>query len=361
MGRALELAERGWGMVSPNPLVGAVVVSPDGAIVGEGWHEGPGLPHAEVLALRDAGDRARGGTLYSTLEPCNHTGRTPPCTDAILAVGITRVVSALGDPNPIVAGSGYERLRANGVEVVEGPLAAGAERQNRAYLRHIRTGRPFVVWKVAMSLDGKVAARDGSSRWLTGEAARADVHRIRAWADAIVVGAGTVLADDPALTVRLEGYRGRRPLRVVVDARGRIPVTAAVFDGAAPTLVATTSSARPQTREAWAENGADVEVLDATADGGVSLAALVERLGKRDVQGVLLEGGPTIAWSAFAEDVVDEVVAYLAPKVLGGEAAPGALGGTGVDAIDAARELAIREVERIGEDLKVVADVHRHR
>lgn len=361
MGRALELAERGWGIVSPNPMVGAVVVSADGAIVGEGWHEGPGTAHAEVVALTHAADAARGATLYSTLEPCNHHGRTPPCTDAIVAAGVASVVSGHADPNPIVAGSGHARLRAAGVRVVDGVLAARVARKNRAYLTHVTTGRPFVVWKVAMSLDGKVAARDGSSRWITGDAARADVHRLRAWADAVVVGAGTVLADNPSLTARHEGYRGRPPLRVIVDGRGRVPSTARVFDAEAPTLVATSSSAPGDVRERWAATGAEVEILDASEGGAVSVAGLVERLGKRDVQGVLLEGGPTLAWRAVEEGAVDEIVAYVAPKLIGGVGAPGALGGLGVDAIAAARGVDVHAFERIGDDLKVVADVHRDR
>jgi diaminohydroxyphosphoribosylaminopyrimidine deaminase/5-amino-6-(5-phosphoribosylamino)uracil reductase len=361
MGRALELAERGWGIVSPNPMVGAVVVSADGAIVGEGWHEGPGTAHAEVIALSQAGDAARGATLYSTLEPCNHHGRTPPCTDAIVTAGVANVVSGHGDPNPIVSGSGHATLRSAGVRVVDGVLAERVARKNRAYLTHVTTGRPFVVWKVAMSLDGKVAARDSSSRWITGEAARADVHRMRAWADAVVVGAGTVLADDPSLTVRHEGYRGGPPLRVIVDGRGRVPSTARVFDPDAPTLVATSTSAPGDVRERWAAAGAEVEILDASEAGTVSVGGLLERLGKRDVQGVLLEGGPTLAWRAVEEGAVDEIVVYVAPKLIGGVDAPGALGGLGVDGIAAARGVEIHGFERIGDDLKVVADVHRDR
>jgi diaminohydroxyphosphoribosylaminopyrimidine deaminase/5-amino-6-(5-phosphoribosylamino)uracil reductase len=270
-------------------------------------------------------------------------------------------VSGIGDPNPIVAGSGYERLRAAGVGLVGGVLADPIARKNRAYLTHATTGRPFVVWKVAMSLDGKVAARDGSSRWITGEASRADVHRLRAWSDAIVVGAGTVLSDDPSLTVRHPGYRGAPPLRVVVDGRGRIPSTARVFDGEAPTLVATTAAAPADVRERWVTAGAEVELLDAFDDGALSLADLVERLGKRDVQGVLLEGGPTLAWAALADGAIDEIVAYLAPKLIGGVDAPGALGGLGVDAIGGARVLEVHGFDRLGDDLKVVADVHRDR
>jgi diaminohydroxyphosphoribosylaminopyrimidine deaminase/5-amino-6-(5-phosphoribosylamino)uracil reductase len=360
MRRALELAERGRGLVSPNPLVGAVVVTDD-RVVGEGWHEGPGTPHAEILALREAGPSARGATLYTSLEPCNHFGRTPPCTEAIAEARVARVVSAAGDPNPIVDGRGYERLREAGVDLVPGVLAEAAEHQNRAFRKHVMTGRPFVIWKSASSLDGKVAARDGSSRWITGEAARADVHRLRAWADAIVVGAGTALADDPSLTVREPGYRGRPPLRVLVDARGRVEPDARLFDGRAPTLVATTAVADAERRGAWERRGVDVEVFETTDDGGVPLDALTEHLGKRDVQGLLLEGGPTLAWSALEAGVVDAIVIYLAPKLVGGVDAPSALGGVGLAPIEAALDVRIRSVERIGPDLRVEADVHRDR
>lgn len=358
--RAIALAEGGRGMVSPNPLVGAVVVSRDGRVVGEGFHEGPGRPHAEVLALRGAGEAARGSTLYTSLEPCNHFGRTPPCTKAIVDAGVVRVVAAMRDPNPVVDGGGLDELRSMGVEVREGLLAEEAARQNEAFVKHVRTGMPFVVWKMAASLDGKVAARDGSSRWITGESARADVHRLRAWSDAIVVGAGTALVDDPSLTVREPGYRGRPPLRVLVDARGRVPATGDLFDGAAPTLVATTELAPADRRAEWIEAGAEVSVYGSDAHG-VPLAELVAALGKRDVQGVLLEGGPTLAFSAVEEGVVDKVVVYLAPKLIGGAEAPTVLGGRGFFPIAKAVELRVRSFDRVGDDLRVEADVHRDR
>jgi diaminohydroxyphosphoribosylaminopyrimidine deaminase/5-amino-6-(5-phosphoribosylamino)uracil reductase len=357
--RAIELAERGRGIVSPNPMVGAVVVA-DGRVVGEGWHEGPGLPHAEMLALNAAGEGSRGATLYTSLEPCTHYGRTPPCTDAIVAAGIARVVAAATDPNRVVDGKGFEVLRSSGVEVRAGVMAEVAERQNRAFARHVRTGMPFVVWKMASSLDGKVAARDGSSRWVTGDAARADVHRLRAWSDAIVVGAGTAVADDPELTVRDDGYRGRPPMRILVDARGRVPATGDLFDRQAPTLVATTDLAPLEVREAWRAAGA--EVVQFEAEGGlVPLEPLLADLGKRDVQGVLLEGGPTLAWSAVDDGLVDAIVLYLSPKLIGGLDAPTVLEGRGFAPVGHALPLRIHSVERVGEDLRVEADVHRDR
>jgi diaminohydroxyphosphoribosylaminopyrimidine deaminase/5-amino-6-(5-phosphoribosylamino)uracil reductase len=358
--RALELAARGWGRVSPNPLVGAVVVR-DGIVVGEGHHDGPGTAHAEVVALREAGDRARGATLVCTLEPCDHHGRTPPCTEAIVTAGVTRVVYAAEDPNPLVDGRGVRRLREAGIAVRVGAGRERAERMNAAYLHHVRTGRPLVRYKVAASLDGKVAARDGSSRWITGEPARRDAHRLRAWADAVVVGAGTALTDDPALTVRLEGSRARPPVRVLVDAAGRVPASGALFGGSAPTLVATTERSDPGLRDAWRATGAEVLVLDQASSGLVDLDALVADLGKRDVQGVLLEGGPTLAAGFVEAGLVDQVVAYLAPVLLGGREAPGALGGTGFAPVGTGVPLRIDRVERIGGDLRVEAHVHRDR
>lgn len=359
MRRALELAERGAGLASPNPMVGAVVVAGD-EVVGEGWHEGPGKPHAEVLALRTAGDRTRGATIYTTLEPCDHYGRTPPCTGAIIEAGVSRVVAAARDPNPIVDGQGLARLRGAGIDVIDGVLAAEAGRQIEAFAKHVRTGMPFVTLKMAATLDGKVAARDGSSRWITGEEARQEVHHLRALADAIVVGAGTALADDPALTVRHPGYRGRPTLRVLVDARGRVPETARLFDGDAPTLVATTELAPRDRREAWARAGAEVVLFEADG-GGVPLAALFAELGKRDVQLALLEGGPTLAWSAVRDGMVDKLVLYVAPVVVGGVEAPGILGGEGFAPIGEALPVEFRSIGYVGRDLKVEAYVHRDR
>ncbi|HWO71495.1 MAG TPA: bifunctional diaminohydroxyphosphoribosylaminopyrimidine deaminase/5-amino-6-(5-phosphoribosylamino)uracil reductase RibD [Actinomycetota bacterium] len=359
MRRALELAGRGRGLVSPNPPVGAVVVA-GGEVVGEGWHAGPGTPHAEAVALRAAGERARGATLYCTLEPCDHHGRTPPCTEAIVAAGVARVVAPLRDPNPIVDGRGFRALRRAGVRVEVGAGRTAARRLLEPYAKHVRTGLPFVTLKLAATLDGKVAARDGSSRWITGEAARADVHRLRAAADAIAVGAGTALADDPALTVRDPGYRGAPKLRVLVDARGRVPARGRLFDGAAPTLVATTEAAGREAREAWRAAGADVAVLPEAA-GGVSIPALLEHLGKRDVQHLLLEGGPTLAFAAVAAGCVDRLVLYLAPKLLGGVGAPGVLAGAGFAPVGEATRVRILGIRRLGEDLRVEADVHRDR
>lgn len=362
MRRALELAERGWGRVSPNPLVGAVVVSGAGEVLGEGWHEGPGTDHAEVMALEAAGDRARGATLVCTLEPCNHFGRTPPCTKAVIAAGIARVVVAATDPNLDGHEPGLAELRAAGIDVVAGPMEDEARRQNAAFERHVRTGLPFVILKSAATLDGKTAAVDGSSRWITSEDARADAHRLRAWADAIVVGSRTVLEDDPALTVRDPRFHDARPpMRVVVDSAGRALPSARIFDDAAPTLVATTERAPDERIDAWARAGAEVLVLERDRTGGVDLGVLLRALGKRDVQGVLIEGGATLAWSFVRDALIDRVVVYLAPKLLGGAAAPGVVTGGGFAPVDAALTLEFERVERLGPDLKVEARVHRDR
>jgi diaminohydroxyphosphoribosylaminopyrimidine deaminase/5-amino-6-(5-phosphoribosylamino)uracil reductase len=313
------------------------------------------------MTLRLAGDRAAGATAFVTLEPCDHHGRTPPCARALIAAGVESVIAATGDPNPIVDGSGLRTLREAGLAVEVGLLADRAIQQNLAFRTHVRSGRPFVVLKMASSLDGKAAARDGSSTWISGEEARADVQRLRAWSDAIVVGSGTALADDPRLTVRDPAYASARPpQRVVVDPSGRVPGDRRLFDAAAPTLVATSELAPPSRRQEWIDAGADVAVLD--RDGaGVSLQALMQVLGKRDVQGVVLEGGPRLAWSAIHDGVVDQIVLYLAPMVIGGADAPGWLAGLGAPTLAKASSVDIASVERIGRDLKVVADVHRDR
>ena len=363
MREALRLAERGLGHVSPNPMVGALVVDPGGTVRGRGWYAGPrGAPHAEVLALREAGNRARGATVYCSLEPCDHHASTPPCTDALIAAHVARVVVAAGDPNPLVDGRGLAHLRAAGIDVIDGVLAEEAHRLNAAFERHVTTGLPFVVWKIAASLDGKTAAYDGTSQWITSPEARADAQRLRAWSDAIVVGAGTVLADDPRLTVRDPGLADvRQPVRVVVDSGGRVPPGAAIFDDDAPTLIATTDRAPDASVRAWQAAGAEVLILDADPSGGVSPTALVAGLGKRDIQGVLLEGGATLAWSFLRDDAIDRVVQYIAPVIVAGAAAHGVVAGSGFAPIERARRVHYRRIDRIGPDLRVEADVHGDR
>ncbi len=361
MRRALELAERGAGLVAPNPLVGAVVVRGD-RVVGEGWHEGPGRLHAEPLALDVAAENARGATLFVTLEPCAHQGRTPPCVPRIIDSGVERVVVATLDPNPIVDGRGIAALREAGIVVDVGVLERDARRQNAGFLKHVRTGLPHVTLKMAASLDGKVAARDGSSRWITGEAAREDVHRLRAAAGAIVVGSGTMEADDPSLTVRHPAFPERRPLRVIVDGSGAVPETRKAFtDAVAPTLVATSEAAPTERIAAWREAGAEVLVLSEPGSSRVVLERLFAELGKRETQRVLVEGGPTLGWELVSEGLVDQLVLFFAPILVGGRDAPSVLMGEGIASIADPHRVEIVEVVRVGDDIKVVADVHRHR
>lgn len=361
MGRALGLAERGAGLVAPNPLVGAVVVR-ENQIVAEGWHEGPGRLHAEAAALAAAGEKARGATLYVTLEPCTHQGRTPPCAPLVVDSGVARVVVATLDPNPIVDGRGIAQLRAAGIEVETGVREREAVRQNAGFLKHVRTGLPHVTLKMAASLDGKAAARDGTSRWISGGPAREEVHRLRAAAGAIVVGAGTAFRDDPSLTARHPAYPGRRPLRVIVDGAGIVPETNIAFtDGAAPTLVATSESAPRERRDAWRDAGAEVLLVSEPGSHRVALDRLLGELGKREIQRVLVEGGPTLAWELVRLGLVDELVLFLAPILVGGRDAPSVLMGEGIASIADPHRVEVVEVSRVGEDMKVVADVHRDR
>ncbi|MEU9607874.1 bifunctional diaminohydroxyphosphoribosylaminopyrimidine deaminase/5-amino-6-(5-phosphoribosylamino)uracil reductase RibD [Streptomyces sp. NPDC048057] len=348
MRRAVALAARGLGATSPNPVVGCVVTDASGAVVGEGYHQRAGGPHAEVHALRAAGDRARGGTAYVTLEPCNHTGRTGPCARALIDAGLDRVVYAVGDPNPRATG-GAATLRTAGVQVEGGLLAAEAEAGNTAWLTSVRTGRPHVLWKYAATLDGRTAADDRTSRWITSPEARADVHRLRAEADAVVVGSGTLKADDPHLAVR--GVDGAtQPLRVVLDTHATIRPDARVLDDAAPTLIAVGTDA--DTSEI---PGADVVRLPADPHTGAALSvpALLAELHARGVRSVLLEGGATLAGAFVAAGAVDKVVGYLAPVLLG--AGPAALGPAGISTIAEALRLDMTEAVRIGPDLRITA------
>lgn len=346
MRRAVALAARGLGSTSPNPVVGCVIRDASGHEVGAGWHERAGGPHAEIHALRQAGVLARGGTAYVTLEPCNHTGRTGPCAQALVEAGIARVVYAVGDPDQRATG-GAETLRAAGVEVVAGLLAAEAEAGNAAWLTSVRLGRPFVLWKYAATLDGRVAAQDGTSRWISSPESRADVHRLRAEADAVVVGSGTARADDPHLAVRgIEGVV--QPLRVVVDTEARaVRPGARVLDGAAPTLIAVAE-------DAPADRLPGTDVVRLPRDGrGLSVPALLAALHERGVRSVLLEGGPTLAGSFVAAGAVDRVVGYLAPVLLG--AGPAALDGAGITTLTEALRLDVTETARIGTDLRITA------
>ncbi|MDV5144365.1 bifunctional diaminohydroxyphosphoribosylaminopyrimidine deaminase/5-amino-6-(5-phosphoribosylamino)uracil reductase RibD [Streptomyces sp. SBC-4] len=346
MRRAVELAARGLGATSPNPVVGCVVTDASGHQVGEGWHQRAGGPHAEVHALREAGVLARGGTAYVTLEPCNHTGRTGPCAQALIEAGVSRVVYAVGDPNPQATG-GADTLRAAGVEVTGGLLEDEAEAVNIAWLTSVRRQRPFVRWKYAATLDGRIAAADGTSRWITSADSRADVHRLRAEADAVVVGSGTARADDPHLAVR--GIEDAvQPLRVVVDTEATaVKPGARVLDDEAPTLIAIAENAEN------AATGLPDVVRLPRAGRGLSVPALLDALHERGVRSVLLEGGPTLAGAFVAAGAVDQVVGYLAPVLLG--AGPHALADAGIGTIAEALRLDVTETVRIGPDLRITA------
>lgn len=353
MRRAAELAAYALGTTSPNPTVGAVVLDTSGHPVGEGYTSPPGGPHAEIHALTMAGERARGGILATTLEPCNHTGRTGPCVQAIIAAGIARVVVGVADPNPEAAG-GAETLRRAGVAVEFGVEEEVAARSNEAWLASVRLGRPFVTWKYAASLDGRAAAADGSSQWITSGDARADGHRLRAQSDAVMVGSGTILADDSHLTVRYGGkLADKQPLRVVVDTHARTPLDAHVVDGSAPTLIACGDDAEPDALDRLREV-VEVVVLARSADGRVDLGVLLRELYRRDVRSLLLEGGPALAGAFVDERCIDRVVAYLAPALIGGDGTP-ALAGAGALSIEKAWRLQIDDVRRIGPDLRIEA------
>ncbi len=359
MRRALRLAVLGR-HASPNPMVGCVLVGPDGQIVGAGYHPEAGQPHAEVFALREAGDKARGATAYVTLEPCAHHGRTPPCAEALLAAGVTRVVAAMTDPDKRVAGLGLERLRAGGVEVSVGILEAEARVLNAAYVKHRVTRLPWFVLKTAMTLDGKIATATGDAQWITSAISRKAVHRqLRDRCDAILTGVGTVLADDPSLTTRLTHRVGRNPWRIVVDSRLRTPLTANVVrlseeDGR--TIFATTSAADPEKRDALEALGCQVLDCDATDDGRVDLTDFAYQLGTRgDMICVLVESGGQLAAGLLKAGLIDRWINYIAPKVVGGSDAPGPVDSLGISLMSQARPVTFQKVRRCGPDIVIDA------
>ncbi|MFJ9618795.1 bifunctional diaminohydroxyphosphoribosylaminopyrimidine deaminase/5-amino-6-(5-phosphoribosylamino)uracil reductase RibD [Streptomyces noursei] len=353
MRRAIELAARGLGRTSPNPVVGCVVLDSAGRTAGEGWHQRAGGPHAEIHALRAAGERARGGTALVTLEPCNHTGRTGPCAQALIDAGVARVVYAVADPNPTATGGALTLARA-GIDVEGGLLADEAAAGNEAWLTSVLRGRPFVLWKYAATLDGRIAAADGTSRWISSPESRADVHRLRAAADAVIVGSGTARADDPQLGARVAGLADdevSQPLRVVVDSGATaVKAGARVLDGTAPTLIAVAEDADAAHLEGLAPL---VRLPRASQGRGLSIPALLQALFARDVRSVLLEGGPTLAGAFLAAGAVDKVVGYLAPVLLG--AGPAAVGDAGITTLAQALRLDVTDTARLGPDLRITA------
>ena len=359
---ALTLAEQGLGWTNPNPMVGAVIVK-DGKIIAEGYHQRCGAFHAERHALANCTESPEGATMYVTLEPCCHQGRQPPCTDAILEAGIARVVVGSGDPNPLVAGKGLDILRSHGIQVETGVLAEECEALNYVFFHFIRIGRPYVVMKYAMTMDGKIATRTGASRWITGEAARKRVHADRHRYAAIMAGVGTVLADDPMLNCRMEG--GRDPVRVICDSHLRTPLDSQIVRtaGEIPTIFA---AAHPAAERVEALVNAGCRVWDLPdRDGHVDLNALMERLGREGIDSVLLEGGGTLNWAVLESGVVQRVQAYIAPKIFGGEAAKSPVCGLGVETPNQAVRLKNTRITPIGEDFllesEVDTDVHGNR
>ncbi|MDD5289286.1 MAG: bifunctional diaminohydroxyphosphoribosylaminopyrimidine deaminase/5-amino-6-(5-phosphoribosylamino)uracil reductase RibD [Dehalococcoidales bacterium] len=355
MERAISLAKLALGQVSPNPAVGAVIVKDD-EVVGQGYTQPPGSAHAEVIALEQAGDRANGAVMYVTLEPCCHYGRTPPCTQAIIiAAGIKEVHAAMIDPNPIVLGNGLKELEKAGIKIFLGEHAEEAREIIEAYIKFITTGKPFVTVKFAMSLDGKIATRSGDSKWISGDESRRFVHNLRYTTDAIMVGVNTVIADDPKLTSRYN-YRGgtakKQPLRVITDATGRTPVTARVFNVPGKALLALGGKVSLSQKEAYVKLGAEVLELPAKR-GLVSLEELLVELGKKQLTSVLVEGGASLLGSFFDRGLVDKVMVFIAPIIIGGDKARTAIGGKGVDKVVNSLKLERVKSKRFDADLMI--------
>ncbi len=349
---ALRLAEKGLGFTSPNPAVGAVIVK-NGNIVGRGYHKQAGLPHAEAEALREAGKSARGATMYVTLEPCNHTGRTPACTVALFKAGIKRLFYAVGDPNPKVRGNGAEYLRQQGISAQQGPCTEEARYLNRFYFHHLRTSRPYIIAKFAASLDGKIASAGGESQWITGERARKEAHKLRRYVDAVLIGAGTARKDNPSLSARLKGKVIKQPLRIVLDSRRSLPPHLSLFEPAraGQTVLVASEAMSSQRHRLLEARGTQIIITKQDERGLISLTDLLTRLGEMGVASLLVEGGSRALGSFVQEKLVDEVYAFIAPLLIGGESAPGAVGGLGFERLNEALRLQTMQIKRLGNDI----------
>ena len=360
MAYALELAKKGKGMTTPNPMVGAVIVK-DGRIIGRGYHAKAGERHAEVVAIENAEEDVTGATLYVTLEPCSHYGKTPPCTELIIERDIKRVVVAVLDPNPLVAGRGAKRLRDSGISVTVGVLEKEAQRLNEVFMKYIVTKKPFVTYKSAMSLDGKIATARGESQWITCEASRQDAHKLRHDYTGIMVGIGTVLADNPMLNCRIKGKK--QPVRIVVDSHLRIPEDSKLVQTADkyPLVVATTSKGNKEKRKRLIDYGVQVWNMPLDEKGRVDLNALMKRLGENEVDSVMIEGGGTLAEQAFNKGIVDKVVVYIAPQIIGGEGAKTPVEGGGICDLKEAWEIQEWSSETIGTDLKISGYIRKEK
>ena len=354
MQAALELAARGRGFTSPNPMVGAVVVK-QGRVVGRGYHHAAGQAHAEVNALLEAGGSARGATLYVTLEPCNHQGRTPPCTDRVIEAGIRRVVVAMEDPNPDVAGGGIPRLKEAGLKVDVGVCAREALALNEAFVKFVRTKRPFVILKCAATLDGRIATRTGDARWVSSEESRCYVHRLRHAVDGIMVGIGTVRCDDPSLTARLPDMKGRDPIRIILDTRLTIPEEAKVLrlESESDTIIVSGENAEPFRRDALMARGAQVIATPLDGDGRIDLNALMRHLGAIQITSLLIEGGAKVIASALSARIVDKINFFYAPKILGGDDGVPICRGPGPERMDGCLAVERLGVHRFGPDVMI--------
>lgn len=352
MKQALSLARLALGQVSPNPAVGAVIVKDD-VVVGQGYTQPPGFAHAEIVALNQAGQKARGGVMYVTLEPCCHYGRTPPCAKAVIAAGVSEVHMATLDPNPLVSGRGADELEKAGIKTYVGEYDGEARQINEAYIKYITTGMPFVTAKFAVSLDGKIATRSGDSRWISGIESRRYVHYLRYITDAIMVGANTVIADDPHLTSRCAGKGGavkKRPVRVIVDGRGRIPMEAQILSEPGKTLLAIGKSVESEKKELFSRAGAELIELPMKNEL-LDLKRLLKKLGEREITSVLVEGGGILLGSLFDNHLVDKVVAFVSPVVIGGGDAKTAVAGSGIEKMLDAARLERVSTEKFGDDV----------
>lgn len=356
----MSLAAKAKGRTSPNPLVGAILVK-DGMVVGQGYHTGAGTPHAEIHALNMAGSQAQGATLYVTLEPCCHQGRTGPCTEALIQAKVAKVVAAMLDPNPLVAGKGMARLQKAGIVTKVGLLEEQARTLNEVFITYMTQKRPFVLLKAAMSLDGKIATRTGESQWITGEEARIYGHQLRDCYDAILVGINTVLADNPSLTTRLPGRRGKDPVRIILDTEARTPPKALVLrqDSPASTLVVISAKAPEERVQALKNAGAKI-LKQELCQGRIDIKALLQDLAAREMTSLLVEGGGQVHASMLAAGVVDKVVWLIAPKLIGGSSAPGPVGGMGIASLQDAVELKQVSMKRFGADIGVIGYVQNH-
>lgn len=348
MKRVLRLAEKGRGKTSPNPMVGAILVK-DGRVVGEGYHARAGEAHAEIIALKKAGNEAKGAALYINLEPCSHYGKTPPCAPALIEAGIKRAVVGMEDSNPLVKGRGLEMLRSAGIEIEVGIFEEDCRRLNEVFLKYIQTGEPFVILKVASTLDGKIATQHRESKWITGEKSRQFVHRLRSEVDGILVGIGTILKDDPLLTARVKG--GRDPFRIILDSRLRIPVTAKVIEqGPEKTILATTELAPGEKVNHLEKKGVRVWIFD-SLKGKVNLKPLLRKIGEMEMTSLLVEGGSEINGSFLKQGLIDKIFLFLSPKLLGGDQSPGIFGGEGIKRLEDTVSFDKMKIKRVGEDL----------